>query len=133
MSSKYSEVYNLACKLVENLLTSLYKEYESFCQKLGRPLKEPVQIKRIEICGNEKKSEEISSNNNEFKEKNPSEGSNSKENLNNSNDEISNASVSTQSDRESNTSPIKKNEPFVQFNDSYFKSPETNYSQLEKC
>jgi len=41
---------------VEDLIGSLYKEYEVFCQKAGRPISEPVQIKRIEIYnGTEKK------------------------------------------------------------------------------
>lgn len=54
MSSKYADVYNLACKLVEDLLGGLYKEYEGFCQKAGRPLSKPVQIKRSEV-GTERK------------------------------------------------------------------------------
>lgn len=59
MSSKYSEVYTLACKLVEDLIGGLYKEYEGFCQKAGKPLREPVKIKRIEIYGgSDKKSDE---------------------------------------------------------------------------
>jgi hypothetical protein len=56
VSSKYADVYNLACKLVEDLLAGLYKEYEGFCQKAGRPLSKPVQIKRSEVgTGNERK------------------------------------------------------------------------------
>jgi len=59
VSSKYQEVYAIACKYVEDLLGSLYKEYEVFCQKAGKPLSEPVEMKRIEIInGVEKKPED---------------------------------------------------------------------------
>ncbi len=62
MSSKYQEVYAIACKYVEDLLGSLYKEYEVFCQKAGKPLSEPVEMKRIEIInGIEKKPEDARS------------------------------------------------------------------------
>lgn len=62
VSSKYSEVYYLACKLVESLMTGLYKEYEQFCQKAGRPLQEPVQLKRVEIYGNNEAKAEANLN-----------------------------------------------------------------------
>ena len=48
VSSKHAQVYELACKLVEDLLRGLYNEYQTFCQRMGRPLETPIQIKRIE-------------------------------------------------------------------------------------
>ena len=133
VSSKYTEVYALACKLVENLLTSLYKEYEVFCQKLGRPLKEPVQLKRVEICGNEKKLEENNESNSKLNNTSQEGGLNRKESFNNSHDEISNNSLSTQPDREANISPIKQNEVIVQFDELDLKCPEITNSQHETC
>jgi len=64
VSSKYQEVYAIACKYVEDLLGSLYKEYEFFCQKAGKPLSEPVEMKRIEIINGVEKKPEDSTNRN---------------------------------------------------------------------
>jgi len=47
VSSKYFEVYNLACKHVEDLLQRVYQDYEEFCLKNRRPI-EPLNIKRFE-------------------------------------------------------------------------------------
>lgn len=48
VSSKHNEIYLLACKLVEDLLSGLYREYGVYCQRMGRPLEAPIQIKRLE-------------------------------------------------------------------------------------
>jgi len=47
VSSKYFEVYNLACKYVEELLQRVYQDYETFCLKNGYRI-EPLSIKRFE-------------------------------------------------------------------------------------
>lgn len=47
VSSKYFEVYNLACKYVEELLENVYQDYEEFCLKHRRPI-ESLTIKRFE-------------------------------------------------------------------------------------
>jgi len=48
ISSKYKEVYQIACKLVEELLLNLYKEYTEFAQRKGFKLYSPLKIKQIE-------------------------------------------------------------------------------------
>jgi len=48
ISSKYKEVYQLACKLVEELLLNLYKEYIEFAHRKGFKMYSPLKIKQIE-------------------------------------------------------------------------------------
>ncbi len=48
ISSKYKEVYQLACKLVEELLLNLYKEYTEFAHRKGFNVYSPLKIKQIE-------------------------------------------------------------------------------------
>ena len=48
ISSKYKEIYELACKLVEELLLNLYKEYTEFAHRKGFKLYSPLKIKQIE-------------------------------------------------------------------------------------
>jgi len=47
VSSKYFEVYNLACKYVEELLQRVYHDYEEFCLRNGYQV-ESLGIKRFE-------------------------------------------------------------------------------------
>jgi len=51
VSSKYLEVYNMACQLVEELLNNLYREYDNYCRKSGRKYHTSLKIKRIEAFG----------------------------------------------------------------------------------
>jgi hypothetical protein len=51
VSSKYLEVYNMSCQLVEELLNNLYREYDSYCRKTGRRYQGMLKIKRIEAFG----------------------------------------------------------------------------------
>jgi hypothetical protein len=51
VSSKYLEVYNMACQLVEELLNNLYREYDNYCRKSGRKFHTSLKIKRIEAFG----------------------------------------------------------------------------------
>jgi len=51
VSSKYLEVYNMACQLVEELLNNLYREYDNYCRKTGRKYHTSLKIKRIEAFG----------------------------------------------------------------------------------
>jgi len=50
VSSKYQELYYLACKLVEDLMLNLYEEYRKFCEKKGGNylLSPKLSIKKIE-------------------------------------------------------------------------------------
>jgi hypothetical protein len=48
ISAKSKDVYELACQLVEELITTIYDEYRKFCQSRGRPLKVAPGIKKIE-------------------------------------------------------------------------------------
>jgi len=51
VSSKYLDLFNLACKLVEELLQQLYEDYKKYCEKKG--LNNPqLEIKRIEGMNN---------------------------------------------------------------------------------
>ena len=116
MSSKYPDVYHLACKLVEDLLTGLYKEYETVCQRAGRPLQEPVQIKRVEIYnGNNEKKPEVSSLTSIPSDYNQSQPGSM---VLNDNPDSSNNSLSPLSDRECNNSPSRDNEAIVQLEES---------------
>jgi hypothetical protein len=120
VSSKYPEVYHLACKLVEDLLTGLYKEYETVCQRAGRPLQEPVQIKRIEIYnGSNEKKPEVSSMTSIPSEYNSQSHPGSL--VLNDNPDSSN-SLGSLSDRECNNSPSRDNEAIVQLEESEAKS-----------
>jgi len=51
VSSKYLEVYNMACQLVEELLNNLYREFDNYCRKTGRKYQSLLKIKRIEAFG----------------------------------------------------------------------------------
>jgi len=51
VSSKYLEVYNMACQLVEELLNNLYREYDNYFRKSGRKFHTSLKIKRIEAFG----------------------------------------------------------------------------------
>lgn len=51
VSSKYLEVYNMACQLVEELLNNLYREYDNYCRRSGRKYQPSLKIKRIEAFG----------------------------------------------------------------------------------
>jgi len=50
VSSRYTEVFDLACKMVEELLIYVYREYETFCRATGRRGNFPMQIRKNEIC-----------------------------------------------------------------------------------
>ena len=56
VSSKYSEVYVLACKCVEELLLNIYNEYKLFCHKMGRRCDPNLKVKRIEAFGKAEQS-----------------------------------------------------------------------------
>lgn len=47
VSSKYLDVFKLACTLVEELLQTIYKEYAMFCQKIGKNLV-VLSVKKLE-------------------------------------------------------------------------------------
>jgi len=47
VSSKYMEVYKMACGKIEELLNKLYLEYANFCKKMGTDFL-PIHIKRID-------------------------------------------------------------------------------------
>mmetsp|Transcript_6029 Transcript_6029/g.5372 ORF Transcript_6029/g.5372 Transcript_6029/m.5372 type:complete len:105 (-) Transcript_6029:1723-2037(-) len=72
VSSKYLEVYNMACQFVEELLTNLYKEYDVFCKKTNRMV-DPLSLKKIDAFG----SSQSKNNNQEIK----TPEANDKENL----------------------------------------------------
>ena len=58
VSSKYGEVFELACKMVEELLHQIYKEFEAFCRTTHKGAFFPLQIKKIEasLGSNEKQT-----------------------------------------------------------------------------
>ena len=51
VSSKYQDLYNLACKLVEDLLAQLYDDYKKYCDKKGI-LNYKLETKKIEGFNN---------------------------------------------------------------------------------
>jgi len=51
VSSKYQEVYVSACRLVEELLNTLYKEYDAFIRRNGKRSIQKLSIKKIEAGG----------------------------------------------------------------------------------
>ena len=48
VSSKFADIYKLACSLVQELFTNIYKEYEVFCHRKGFRNWSTLKIKRIE-------------------------------------------------------------------------------------
>ena len=48
VSSKYGEVFELACQMVEELLNHIYKEFETFCRTMNKGGFFPLQVKKIE-------------------------------------------------------------------------------------
>ena len=97
-------------------MTGLYKEYEQFCQKAGRPLQEPVQIKRVEIYGNNESKQENVAQQQESTESIVNESTNAVKKSTKSlvlksskySTESSTGSLSTNSDREISTSPPRR-------------------------
>jgi len=51
VSSKYLDLFNLACQLVEELLLNIYEEYKKYCDKKGISMSK-LEVKRVEGFNN---------------------------------------------------------------------------------
>jgi hypothetical protein len=52
ISSKYPDVYQMACQYVEELLQTIYQEYKFFCKRTGKKGADNLQIRCIESVPN---------------------------------------------------------------------------------
>jgi hypothetical protein len=69
VSSKYIDLFNLACKLVEDLLLQLYEEYKKFSEKKGFHYQK-LEIKRIDGMNNLVGINNVQGMNSSFQKKN---------------------------------------------------------------